>query len=61
MVWSRIKSKVAQMNFKFSLCSVEEETRKEIESVTAEDFKKYVTHAMKEEDKFRELSSQDTE
>ncbi len=61
MVWSRIKIKISQKNFKFSLSSVEEGTRKEIESVTAEDFKKHVTHAMKEEVKFKELSSQDTE
>ncbi len=56
MAWSHIKREAGRNKLKFSLSAVEGETRKEINCLTAEDSRKYVAYAMKEEDKFRQQS-----
>ena len=56
MVWSFIKRKVASRNLHFNLTHVENETKKHIAEIAAQDIKKYVSHAKKEEDKYRNLA-----
>ena len=41
----------------FKLKDVENETRKQLDMVTAEDFKKYANHARQEEEKYRAYST----
>jgi len=58
MVWGIIKRKVAQRNLTFKLTAVEDETRKQIGSIGALDFKNYVSHVLKEENKYRQMNSE---
>lgn len=61
MVWSLIKRNVAAKNLTFSLTYVEHETRSHVEQVTSDALTVYVQHAVKEENKYRELSRIDSE
>ena len=61
MVWSNIKRMVAKKNMNFNLSVVEEQTRSQIDSITPEMFNNYLQYAIKEKEKYRALSQQDSE
>ena len=53
MVWTLIKRAVASKNMQFQLGIVEQLTQEQVMRVTPEQFRKYYSHARKEEDKYR--------
>lgn len=61
MVWGIIKRKVSQRNLTFKLAVVEEETRLQVAKLTPTTFQNFVAHAIKEEEKYRQLNVAETE
>lgn len=56
MVWSLITRFVATRNTNHRLSDVEQLTREKVESFHPSDFKKYEQHAIKEDNKYRQMS-----
>lgn len=56
MVWSIIKRYVASRNLNFRLSDVERLTREKIGLITTQEIKKFTSHTLKEEEKFKEMS-----
>ena len=48
-----MKREVAKRNLTFQLAAVEEETKRQIEQVSADDFNKYYRHVIREEEKYK--------
>ena len=58
MFWSKMKRSIAGKNMTHRLSAVEEQTRQEVELMTAFEFNRYVEHVKVEEDKFKNLSTE---
>ncbi len=58
MFWSKLKRNIAATNMSYRLSEVELRARQEVESMTAAEFSKYVNHVIREEEKFKELSTE---
>ena len=57
IVWGRVKRAVARNNLTFQLAAVEQETKRQVDNISAHDFKKFANHAKKEEEKYTQLSN----
>ena len=56
MVWNFTKRAVAKKNIKFNLSEVENLTRQQVSLLTATMFAKYLQHAIKEEEKYKQAT-----
>ena len=57
MLWGCIKRAVAAQNLSFKLRDVEHATKSELAKINAEQFEKFMNHTLKEESKYRALST----
>lgn len=57
LVWSSIKRHVSKHNQLFRLSEVERLTKEKIQSITVEEVKQFTSHALKEEEKYKKLST----
>lgn len=56
MVWGVIKRKVAERNITFKLTEVDKETKEQFREMTPEVFQAYVSHAIEDEEKYRQIN-----